>query len=797
MRLGQAGRPWEFAPVAVQVMRIAPEDAGVRVLLAANLAKLGLRTAALEELERLPSEVRRDATVMGLERAVAALPDDQIGAEELERVCRGNVAALGKRGAGIAPQVEKWTERARGREWFRTADGNVARRVRGFGAWELWGDHRGAAARLAAQHLAEANERGSTYTVEGVDPPWVLLELARALPRRANGGWARVQVVQADAMEFLDGLACADLREVLSVDRVRAYVGEDAAERLRADLHRRRAYSLASAYIPLLNVKKRVEPGIEGVLAQGDAEQAEYEKALVKKVGKVYEGRDRAWWEKRYLEALSSRAGEAAAPPVERLRVLVPTCRFSTYMKHSSADLVEAFRAAGCEAEVLIEPDDSTHFAAGAYLERLAAFKPDLVVLINYTRGQFGDFLPRNLPFVCWIQDALAQQLDASVGAAQGEFDFVVGHLHPELFSLFKYPRARTMPARVVTSARKFHPGPVAAALRERFACEVAMVSHHSETPGAMQARMLGEAKKDPTTCAIVERLFPEVDRTASEPMSERVMSRLDHATREAARAVLGREPGAAAVAQIMRQYCMPMADRVIRHQTLEWAAAVCARRGWRMRAYGRGWDRHPTLAGCAAGEVEHGEELRACYQSAAVQLHASVNTLVHQRVMECALSGGLPLCRLTRDVVSEMWAEVRRTVALSGAESRLDERGRRCVPISDHPELMMAASRAGALGLESGPNLEFTDEWLARVRRDDGEREPAVTAAWLLGDLEAMTFRSEAELEARIEKAIERPQWRSAMGAAVARRVRERLSHDTLVAGVLGLVRRSLEGAA
>src|ERR1700759_5080621 len=96
-----------------------------------------------------------------------------------------------------------------------------------------------------------------------------------------------------------------------------------------------------------------------------------------------------ACWSGRFHEAASG------GPP---LRVLVPTCRYSTFIRHSSADLVEALKSAGCEAELLIEPDDATHFSATAYLRRLAAFKPDLVVLINYTRSQLGTFFPKNVP---------------------------------------------------------------------------------------------------------------------------------------------------------------------------------------------------------------------------------------------------------------------------------------------------------------------------------------------------------------------------------------------------------------
>jgi hypothetical protein len=552
-----------------------------------------------------------------------------------------------------------------------------------------------------------------------------------------------------------------------------------------AELRARSAYSISSVYIPLLNTRRRVQPGIERVLATAEGEQLREQERLLAEVGRMYEGRDRAWWAARYREA--TRGGRP-------LRVLVPTCRYSTYIQHASADLVGALKGAGCGAEVLIEPDDSTHFSAIAYLRRLAEFRPDLVVLINYTRGQLGGFLPNNVPFVSWVQDALAQQMDAKVGEAQGEFDFIVGHLHPELFRVFRYPRERTLHAPVVASTRKFHAGEVGPRLRERFACEVAMVSHHSETPEAMHARLVREAGPDGTTVAILNRLFAPVAAVGRDPMSGPAYPRLERATRAAVREQIGRDADAAAVAQLMRQYCMPLADRVIRHQTLDWAAAVCARRGWQLRVYGRGWESHPALAPFAAGEVAHGEELRACYQCAASHLHASINTLVHQRVMECALSGGLPLCRLTREALSEAWGAGRRAALLRGGESFRDEQGRRCFPIADHPELMALASQTTALGVACDPHVAVADSQLPELRREHTPAATGLNAMWLLVDPAAMTFRSEQELESALERAVERPPWRGAMSRAVAGRVAARLSHDALARAMLGLVRRELE---
>src|SRR5262249_4623960 len=134
--------------------------------------------------------------------------------------------------------------------------------------------------------------------------------------------------------------------------------------------------------IMLATVRTRVEPGIVRTLEQFAADQVAEHRRLEALVAGMYGARDRAWWRRRY---------ETNA---ERLRGLVPTARYSTFVRHSAADLAEAFTAAGWHARVLIEPDDRSHLSSVAYLRELAAFQPDLVVLINYTREGLRKVFP-------------------------------------------------------------------------------------------------------------------------------------------------------------------------------------------------------------------------------------------------------------------------------------------------------------------------------------------------------------------------------------------------------------------
>jgi hypothetical protein len=802
--LGRAGRPWEFLGIAAQALKIAPEDQGLRLLTAMNLARLGLRTLAEGQL-RLAGE---SPEVEAVREVIGSLPADLIPFESLVSTATLNVQAMGDRAPGMAARLDEWASRTRGWQFLRCLDGNIVRRrasdepreAGDLGAWLGLADLLSAARAFAAAHF-KAGTTEKPVVVEGVDPPWLLRAIHEATPARKDGARQRLTVVQASELEFLNGLCQADLRGLLGDDRVEFFIGAGAGERLAATLRARLDLRIAGPCIPLTTLRERVSPPVEVIVREACAEQQREMLRLKNAAGVLYAGRGPRWWAQRYRRAL---AGEAEpGGKHEPLRVLVPTCRYSTFIQHSSRDLVGAFERAGTQARLLIEPDDASHFSVLAYLRQFTEFRPDLVVLINYTRANMnagGEAMPAGVPWLCWVQDAMPHLYDRRIGQAQGALDFLAGHLHRELFTSFGYPMERLLPAPVAADEVKFHPGPVAPDLRRRHECEVAFVSHHSEMPEAMHARLMEETSNNAAVQRICGRLFPRVREAVARAMEECAMTAVDRAAREEVAREFGAAPDPKVLALVQRLYGAAMADRVMRHQTLEWALEVCERNSWRLRIYGRGWEKHPRFGPLACGELAHGEELRASYQGAAVHLHASVNTLVHQRVMECALSGGLPLCRLHRDAMSGVYAWAQSAACRRGEPTVCDiERRLPGYQVADHPELMSVMGQVQRLGIAPRALGCFAEARADVFRREAARLDTETHAGWLLGDLSETTFWSAQTLEDRIRRAVERPAWRAGVSASIAGRVRSRLTHGVLASRMISMIRDALgaEGGA
>jgi len=696
--------------------------------------------------------------------------------------CRANLRALGRRAGDLDAAFEQW---ARALEAAAdTAGPDEARRLidAAAGVQIPW---------LRPDGAPDPAKAPKPVILEGISPPWLLRRLVDATAPFPDGYAPALIVVQRSAAEFLDGLAHAPLAQTLADPRITFIVGEDAPQRLRAHLMSRLDLALPGHWFITPGTRERLHPAPASFVAEASDQQQARHRQLHAKVEDVYAHRPGPWWKQRFAQAM---APDSTTP----LRILLPITRYSTFVRHSAADLAESFNAMGHEARILSEPDDHGRLASIAYLDQFANWQPDLVVLINYTRQQMGAAVPRMVPFVCWIQDAMPHLYSRECGIAQSDLDFVAGHTSRDLFADFGYPRARALSSPVLASARKFHPGPVAPALLDRYACDIAYVSHQSEPAERFTRRMLDAAPAGTPAFRAVEAAVPLVRQAVADAMRTPLPAALTAAAREALRAAAGAEPAPTTVAVFQHQFVDPLAEKLFRHQMLGWAAELASEQGRTFRIYGRGWENHPEFARFAAGELLHGEELRAAYQAATVHLHGSVNVLVHQRVLECALAGGLPAGRLTLH-------EVHRTVhRLIGDAMRCHEPSSCTVAqreaswrTSDCPELMTQAALLQRLGLIDRPLRFWHRKPLAALEeiRARGPVEDWLHPDRVFGDLAETCFWDKASLSALLTRATTLSGWREHVSSAIARRVRERLTYDVFARRLLRHVMGKLRG--
>lgn len=779
--LAREPKPWKALSLFAVIGDQIATDLELRFHGVAGLAKLGLRELAEAELATLPVQVQNAPQFQQLAAALAALPKSEIPGR---RTLEANVAALAARSAldsASAVSLRGMAD-AHGLRWFKAVDANVV-------CWASGSSGRSILPQLQAlsdecgqaiQTVGGLNEAPEScpapLAIDGLAAPWLLLESHRAYPQTSLGYRRPIWVVEPNLQALAAGLGMADLVREISDERVHWFLGGAAEEKLTAFLARSQDRQLPLRAVGKLLPGNVLRPAIE----RAAAGQAGTCLELKERVNARYAARDVAYWKGVFALAAAGK---------RTLRILIPTCRYSTFIQHSSADIAEGLRALGHEARVLIEPDDQTILSANAYWRAFDEFEPDLVILINYPRCARPNIAPRNVPWVTWLQDAMPHLFTPESAAGQTELDYAVGYLFGEMFDREQgWPRERAMHAPVLASGRKFfvenaRPDP-------RFVCDIAFVSHHHETPQQMHARLVS-TMGGPGFAPLADALRTRTQEIVAQASRCEVRAALRAMIAEVAPAYLGKS--SAQHDQLLHMYCSPMAGQIFRHQALEWAADACAQRGWSMHLYGKGWERHPALGRWARGALSHGAELRQAYAAARVHLHLDVNTLTHQRIVEGALSGGFLAARFVADALKPLHNLAEIATAMEPVDAppgpTMPHGGWR---IARHAALAAHEAQRQRAGL----NPTYPDGiWprtltcVTRREQEDLADWHGMDPAWLWGGLQEQFFATPAALEKLIERAITDEAWRAGRIDAMRQRCVEHMTYATTCKRMLGML--------
>lgn len=418
--------------------------------------------------------------------------------------------------------------------------------------------------------------------------------------------WSQqVEAVETDAALLRKLAESTELAALLRPDLLASLrVGPDAERELVADF-------AAHPHRPLPRVRSSWSPALaEGFAAlEGTREQAR-ERNLVE-LPRRYD----AGFATRVLAKL-----EAGQP----LRVWGWSSLHTTVLQHVARSLAEGFRALGHEVELLIEQQARERIGPADCLASLAAFEPDVAVLLDHVRPEYGPLLPPGLPVIGWILDELPGLSDPRVLARLGPLDLAFAWSEPltQMYRGLGYPHCEALPFAVDTDTYRADPNatvePVVA-----YATHVIFPDDLACAPGlfrALEARMFAMEHVE----AGVEPLRPLLDATIAE---------------------LGLRIPAERYGDLAYQ-CMMIARHVDRVKVAD--AVLSA--GLPIAVYGRGWDAIPRFAAHHRGLLAPGPELRAMYQRSAVVLHINTRCNLHPRVLECAASGGFVLARSDGD---------------------------------------------------------------------------------------------------------------------------------------------------
>lgn len=718
--------------------------------------RLGLRGPARELLCLIPASSRGELA------AAISGPSGRAVWGARNELFEWNLAAMQARGILIQPIRESWKEALRSFELY--VDINDVPQVRfqiPDGGWQ-WAPslaHHIAAAAAAPAPRDHQTQLPGPYLFDGIGQGWHLHHVWRGSRRTFLGYSAAVYVVEPNTAALAAMLHLNDWRDMLADESVFFFIGPEAVAHFEGTLN-------SDDNLPIPTVLFR-EPLVanrpQGRAAQVDAavqraidarDQA-YD-ATVQNWSRSADRQTSAYWHDRIQSAWVRR---------ERpLRVLAAVSTHTTFLQHSMRDALCALEQLGCQTRLLSDPRPYEKISIAAHHQAVREFDPDLLLSIDHLRSQSFERIPRAMPQITWDQDNLPNAFSDAAVRAMGPHDVVVGLAHIEAVARGCAAPTRFLASQMPTSERRFSPTRVDRTRIDQFRCDISFVSHASQTPMDFHTEERARMPDDPGR-TLLDRIFalcigrPCQAGSVDGGETRSILRQAEQETRVRVADPAMRE-------RLESWYIWRLCDRIFRHQALEWAADWARRSGRSLRIYGRGWDRHPTLASFSAGNVANDEDLIQVYAGSVLNLQLMPAGFLHQRALDGLACGGFFLSRRTRaDVRDARLPRVWREIGNFGYQSA-DE--------------LLAGGQSGLVSrfLEIGESLGYgrsraacTFEFLRFDRQWDYAEE-------VFADYPAIAFESASGFEAAAERFLNNVPERRAIADRMRAAVIQRYSY-------------------
>lgn len=774
----EAKNDYAFCAAVPPYLTACPHDTYVRLMAVRTYLKLNLVEPAQALVQEGLGNDQGDAQLLEARTSINAVPGSRWKWAQQAAMFEANLAALTGRGVDVSPIRAAWTRDEFRYQLYRDSSGEFQVRhllrdgdwrwYPGFGRHSVDDDNRDMPADLA-------RDFPGPYLFDGVGLGRYFERVYTRTIRTFLDYSCALYVIERDPARFAIAFHLNDWAELLADPRVIVFTGTQALNALTQLLCDNLNYPCPVQIFQTGAVFDTPQQDTINELARVTDSRDRAIRESLAEIESRYANRDLKYWAQRFDQALHGTD--------KPLRILASVSRHTTFLKHSMRDAQRAFEALGHSCIVLTE--DATHTIIGppTYHTAIREIDPDLYFNLDHLRPEFGAIIPTNLPVLSWDQDQLPQVITRDVLAGIAPHDFIAGCSKIQCLALGVNP-AQLLQARVPTCPAQFAGEALSQKETARFACDVSFVSHASQTPESFHQQERSQCA-DSTVVALLDTLYEIVPAAVEHHrvLDRYAMSEVIEKARTA-RGLASLDP--AIDGWLRNWYLWRLADRIFRHQALEWVGQWAKRTGKKFRIYGHGWKDHPTLAEFAAGPVENGRELLCLYRATKINLQLMPAGFIHQRALDGLAAGGFFMARrVPHDFHGRSFAALDRRMRDLGIQDS------KTLLVHDDAEIR------NHLGLIMGPFLDGGDhdafdvaEWIrsaAELPQPDQVFE----------EFENIVFDSPQQFAARADFFLQSDAAREEVAAGMRQVVVDRFSYRATVSEFLEKMCDHLVGAA
>jgi hypothetical protein len=629
-----------------------------------------------------------------------------------------------------------------------------------------------AAAREIAGKLYPGGRCTEPAMVAGLDHGWLwqtLYQLECDTPR-TPGHRPPLYLLARDIERLWVLMHVHDWTRLLADPRVRLFIGPDAVQQCHRNM-------LDNPHVPWAKLCVTIDPALWQPGSGG---------TIPPSVDSLWQSAHQAANQRmrqlsRQIEAMY--AGTEVKAQIrrlrgERLRVMGITSFFTTFLKHSMGDWLEAMAALGHETQMVIEQADH-EIANSIYVaEAIVKFRPDLILMIDHYRAEMTG-LPQQIPCVMWVQDSLPNIFSAKAGAAQGPRDYCLGFGRLNLRDAFGYPQQRFMPAQVGVNEQRFAPAQLTREQLDAYTCDASFVSHASTPATVLLTEQLNRA--DPGGRKLLIDIFEQM-RSVYDSGRAIAHARLIQQMIERSLLTLRAQLDTPTRQMLFDFFTQRINNALFRHQALTWAADLDIN----LHLWGRGWESYPRFSRYARGVACNQSQLSAIYQASRINLQITPNGAVHQRLLDGLAANGFFLLRYCPgDVVEQVYRQLFDWCQANGVEHDDDLRRRAEPPVRER-----LATIKALLGIDP---FELSRSFMDVLRlAADGQYIRSASSIW--PEYDQISFGSAPKLRERIEFFLQHPELRTQLASSMRRTAISRFSYRTTSQRLLDFIAADLE---